>query len=142
MDTKKSRLTGRRRFISLLSGIFSGLLLTKPGGVQATKSDIKQFLANIETDLLERSRPSKHPLVTWEHYGDGIRLYGKQQGETRPFCALNRVGKTIWEYCNGRNTPREISGLIHQKYLVSQQQAYVECLSFIAVLNTKGAIQL
>jgi hypothetical protein len=142
MDTKKSRLTDRRRFISLLSGIFSGFLLTKPGGVQATKSDIKKFLANIETDLLERSRPSMHPAVTWKHYGDGIRLYGKQQGETRPFCALNRVGKTIWKYCNGKNTPREISELIHQKYLVSQQQAYAECLSFIAVLHTKGAIQL
>ena len=142
MDAKKGLLTDRRRFISLLSGIFSGLLLTKPGGVQATKSEIKQLLKNIETDLLARSRPSKHPSVTWEHYGDGIHLYKKRHVKTRPFCALNQVGKTIWEYCNGRNTPWEISKLIHQEYIVSHQQAYVECLSFIAELNTKGAVQL
>jgi len=126
----------------MVSGMLSGLLLTKPGGVQATKSEIKQFMANIETDLLERSKPSKHPAVAWEHYGDGVRLYKKNQVKNIPFCALNRVGKTIWEYCNGRNTPREISGLIHQKYLVSPQQAYAECLAFIAVLKTKGAVQL
>jgi hypothetical protein len=142
MDAKKRRLTDRRRFISMVSGMLSGLLLTKPGSVQATKSEIKQFMANIETDLLERSKPSKHPAVAWEHYGDGIRLYKKNQVKNTPFCALNQVGKTIWEDCNGRNTPWEISKLIHQKYLVSRRQAYAECLAFIAVLNTKGAVQL
>jgi hypothetical protein len=142
MAVKKRRLTDRRRFISMVSGMLSGLLLTKPGGVQATKSEIKQFMANIETDLLERSKPSKHPAVAWEHYGDGVRLYKKNQVKNIPFCAMNRVGKTIWEYCNGKNTPRKISALIHQKYLVSRQQAYAECLAFIAALKTKGAVQL
>jgi len=126
----------------MVSGMLSGLLLTKPGGVQATKSEIKQFMANIETDLLERSKPSKHPAVAWEHYGDGVRLYKKNRVKNIPLCAMNRVGKTIWEYCNGKNTPREISALIHHKYLVSRQHAYAECLAFIDALKTKGAVQL
>jgi hypothetical protein len=142
MGAKKSRLTDRRRFISMVSGMLSGLLLTKPGSAQATKSEIKQFMANIETDLLKRSKPSKHPAVAWEHYGDGIRLYKKNQVKNIPFCAMNRVGKTIWEYCNGKNTPWDISALIHHKYLVPHQQAYAECLAFIAALKTKGAVQL
>ena len=91
MAVKKRRLTDRRRFISMVSGILSGLLLSKPGSAQTTKSEIKQFVANIETDLLERSRPSKHPAVAWEHYGDGIRLYRKNQLKNIPFCAINRV---------------------------------------------------
>jgi hypothetical protein len=142
MDAKNNQLTNRRRFISMTSAMLSGLLLTKPGGVQATKTDIKEFLKNIEIDLLERSKPSKHPAIAGEHYGDGIRLYKKNPGKKIPFCALNRVGKTIWEYCNGKNTPREISELICQTYLVSRQQAYAECLAFIAALKTKGAVRL
>lgn len=141
MPVKKSP-SDRRRFISMVSGMLSGLLLTKPGSVRATKSEIKQFLANIETDLLARSKPSKHPAVTWEHYGDGIRLYKKNQVKNIPFCATNRVGKTIWEHCNGLNTPWEISAFVHQKYLVSRQQAYAECLAFIAALKTKEAVLL
>ena len=62
MAVKKSPLTDQRRFISMVSGMLSGLLLTKPGGAQATKSEIKQFMANIETDLLERSKPSNDML--------------------------------------------------------------------------------
>ena len=140
MDTKKSTRPGRRGFIFALTGLISGLLVARPNRIQATKNDIKKFLWNLETDTLERSRPLMHPSITCKLNGDAMSLHRK--GETQPTFTVNRVGRTIWEACNGKNTCRDISKQVHDKYLVSSHQAYVDCLAFLSVLKTKGVILL
>lgn len=142
METKKRTLECRRGFISMLSGIFSGLLLARPGRVQATKSEIKKFLWNIETDILERSRPLKHPSITHKTQGSTIRLYKEQKGELRPMCVMNQAGKIVLDWCNGKNTPRDIARLLQQHYQVTADEAYFDCLTFLAHLKKKGAIEI
>jgi len=142
MDARKSIVASRRGFICILSGLLSGLLFVSPDRVQAKKTKIKNLVANLEREILERSTPRRHPSITWNSYGSTTKLYMKTKGETRPVCTLNHAGKTVWDACDGENTPRGISRLVHQKYQVSSHQAHVDCLAFLARLKRVGAIQL
>ena len=140
MVTTERTLAGRRGFIYALTGLISSFLIPKPISVRATKNEINMLLCNLETDIMERSRPSMHPSITCKLNGDTMSIFGK--GETRPVCRFNGVGRTIWEACNGKNTCWDISKQIHKKYLVSHHQAYVDCLAFLKVLKKKGVILL
>ena len=142
MDTKESIVPSRRGIICTLSGLLSGLLLASPTRLQAKKTQVKNLVGILEMELLEESKPTRHPSISWNIYGDRTRLYRESKGKTRPMCTMNQVGKTMWEACNGKNTPREISKLVHQQYWVSSHQAYVDCLAFLTQLKTVGVIQL
>ena len=126
----------------MLTGIFSGLLLARPGSAQATKSEIKKFLWNIEADLLENSRPLKHPAITCKTQGAMISLYKKQKGKLRPICVMNQAGQIVWEGCNGKNTPRDIARLLKQHYQITLREALTDCLTFLADLKKREAIKL
>lgn len=132
----------RRQVITALFGVFPGLLFAKPAGALTTKSKIKHILGKIEAERWERSRPSRHPSFTWKSDKDTTCLFLKGAPDLRPLFTMNRVGRTIWEGCDGTNTPGEISKLIREKYLVSSRKADTDCLSFLAALKTKGAIRL
>jgi len=142
MDTKENIQIGRRGFIYTLSGLLCGLLLASPARLMAAKTRIKNLLSNLEIEILEKSRPTRHPSITSHSYGDKTTLYRGGYGKARPIGTMNQVGRTIWEGCNGKNTPQDLSKLVHQKYLVSPHQAHVDCLAFLGVLKTKGAIEL
>jgi len=142
MDAEKNRLAGRRGFIFTITGLFSGFLLAKPTPVRATKTKIKKLLGNLEAEMLEASRSTRASSIVLKNHGDTTTLYEKGDGKTRPLCSLNPTGRTIWERCNGKNTPRVISKLVHQEYSVSPHQAYLDCLTFLARLRTMGAIQV
>lgn len=142
MDKKEEVLASRRGFICALSGLFSALLLASPKRLFAKKAQVKRLLSGFEMELLEQSKPCKQPSITWTTHGNRTRLYRKNSEKNRSMCTMNQVGKTIWEACNGKNSPRDISIMLHKKYLVSSHQAYVDCLAFLARLKTVGAIQL
>jgi len=142
MDTKKDIVAGRRGFICILSGLLSGLLLASPTRLQAKKTQVKNLVGSLEMELLEKSKPTRHPSISWNTYGDRTGLYRESKGKTRAICTMNQVGKTIWEACNGKNALRDISRRVHQQYRVSSHQAYADCLTFLAQLKTVGAIQL
>jgi len=142
MDTRENRTASRRGFIRSLSGLVAGLLLASPARLQARKTKIKNLLGNLEIEILEESRPRRHPSISWNTHGDTTRLYRGGKGKTRPVYAMNQVGKTIWDGCNGENTPRDISKLVRQQYRVSSDQAYVDCLTFLGRLKSVEAIQL
>ena len=142
MDNKESVLATRRGFIFTLSSLFSALLLASPKRLLAKKTQVKQLVDSLEMELLEKSKPSKQPSITWTTYGNRTRLYGKNNEKDRLICTMNQTGKAIWEACNGENKPRDISKMLHKKYLVSLNQAYVDCLAFLARLKRAGAIEL
>lgn len=141
MNPKKRISNCRRRFIYGLSGMFSGLLLAHPQHIRGSKG-IKKILRKIELETLQTARPLRHPSISWKNSGDSIGLYKKEKGTTRYLGNINPVGKTVWEACDGNNTPVEISTRVHQKYFVSPRQAYLDCICFLAVLRSKGAIQI
>jgi hypothetical protein len=142
MKIKKNTSKCRRYFVATLLGLFSGLMTPRPGRALASKIKIKKLLWNIESEILERSRPFRHPAYTWKCSGDKIFFYFKGKSKPRPLFTINPVGRTIWEGCNGKNTPNEIANLLHEHFLVSPHKAYIDCLSFLAVLKDKGLILL
>ena len=142
MDKKQEVLANRRGFICALSGLLSALLLASPKRLLAQKTQIKHLLGSLEIELLEKSRPSKQPSITWTTYGNRTRLYRVNSEKNRLICTMNQTGKTIWGAINGRTTPRDISKLVHQKYRVTSHQAYADCVAFLAHLKKMGAIRL
>jgi hypothetical protein len=103
---------------------------------------IKKILGKIEIETIQNTQPLRHPSILWESRGDSIRLYKKEKRTTQYLGDMNQVGKTVWQACNGNNTATDISNLVHQKYLVSPHQAYVDCICFLDALKSKGAIQI
>ena len=142
MDNKESVLATRRGFIFTLSSLFSALLLASPKRLLAKKTQVKHLLGSLDMELLEKSKPSKQPSITWTTHGSRTRLSSVNNEKSRPLCTMNKTGKTIWGAINGRNTPRDISKLVHQKYRVTSRQAYVDCVTFLAHLKKVGAIRL
>jgi hypothetical protein len=128
MDKKETSTTERRSFIATMAGISLGILFASPNRLHAAKASIKDLVCSLEAEILEKSKPTRHPSIAWN--------------TSRPVAAMNGAGKTIWEACNGRNTPRVISGIIHEKYFVSYSQAHDDCLDFLTRLKAAEVIQL
>lgn len=144
MKNRTRALVCRRGFITTMSGLLSGIFLTrdKPLHARLHSEQNKQLLNNLEMDAIETSTPLRHPSITWKIEGDKILLYGKIARKTHPLCIMNDVGKTIWESCNGMNTPKDISKVVCKRYLVSPLRAYNDSLLFLAKLKKVNAIQI
>ena len=142
MDDQKAILFGRRGFILTVAGAFSGVLLSGGKSLYAEIPNIRGIVRNLERDLIEKSRPTRDALVLWRTAGDKTGLYRKTTRGTQPTCKMNQMGRFVWEACNGKNTPREISRLIEQKYAVSHAKAYEDCLLFLAELKDVGAVKI
>ena len=142
MYTSATAMTDRRGVISTLAGIFTGLLFSGPKRLRAAVPELKQILSTMEMEVLEKSRPKRHPAISWHTHGDKTTLFWQGRGEPRPKVALNRVGMIIWEGCDGKNTARDIASFLEQSYKVSFGRAYVDCLTFLATLFKKGMIQI
>jgi hypothetical protein len=142
MDTKEGISINRRGFISTFSGLASAVLLTSPKRLFARKREIKHLIGNLEIELLEKSKPIKDPSIICNTHGDATRLFKESKGKAQPICTMNHTGKAIWDSCNGENSPRDISQIIHQTYLVPAHQVYVDCITFLARLKSVGAIHI
>jgi hypothetical protein len=142
MVEKPKILSGRRGFMCALSGMASVVLFASPKRLLAHKAHLNNLIDTLEMEVLEESRPTKHPSITWDTSGNQTSLFKHNRGEAQPLCIINLAGKIIWEAINGRRTPQDISILIHQKYRVSPRQAYFDCLTFMAQLKRVGAIQV
>ena len=140
MNYSKSISMGRRWFIGLITSTSTGLLLYRPGWVNASKSSLKTVLGHIEVDVLRKSKPRKLAEMATRRSGEAVTFFKKESA--RPLFEVNRTGKTIWEGCDGKNTPLDIAKIVSRTYQVDGHQAYVDCLFFLSVLNAKGAIQL
>ena len=128
----------RRRFMGGVTGIFSGLFFWGSGHTQTAKTEIKQILDNLAVESLIRSTPRRHPEVHWQPKGTGALLY--RSGCRQPIAEINATGRIVWNRCNGKTAPRDISSAIAQIYRVDPHQAFVDCLMFLAVLKTKSAV--
>lgn len=128
----------RRRFMGVVSGVFSGFFLFGSGRAQTSKTEIKQILDNLVVESLIDSTPRRHPDVYWTPTGKDALLY--RSGCLQPIAEINETGRMIWKRCNGKDTPRDISAVIAQTYQVDSHQAFVDCLLFLAVLKAKTAI--
>ena len=132
--------TGRRRFLSLMSGISAGLLITDGKRVSAAKNDLKQILEAVEAEKIIQSHPKRHPAISWQQIGDSAVL--NKKGKEDPLCRLNRTGTIIWNACNGRYSPSDLAHIVYRSFQIDAHQAHMDCLCFLAALNSKGAILL
>ena len=131
----------RRRFIGTFLGFLPGILLASPKRLHAAKPGIHDFLRRMDFELLASSRPEKASGVFSTTLGDKSTLYRQKRGKRETLCGMNTVGKTIWEACDGKNGPNEISKMVHDRYLVSMRRARMDTLRFIWQLKKIGAIQ-
>lgn len=130
----------RRRFMGLVSGVFSGFFLFGSGPAQTPKTGIRQILDNLSVESLIHSTPRRHPDIWLRPAGEDALLY--RSGFAQPIAEINDTGRLIWNRCNGKNTPRDIAAVIARAYPVDAHQAFVDCLLFLAVLKAKTVILL
>ena len=131
----------RRGFISTFAGILSGIILAGPKQLKASaKPEIKDLLSQLELQTIRSTRPSRDPSVICRTSGERVALYREKGGGEIFLKSMNRAGKMIWDVCDGRNSPEEISQLIHERYLVSRYRAWIDTFSFLANLKRIGAI--
>lgn len=142
MDKIKSIQPSRRGFLYTLGGIFSGLALGRPKAVGAAQKNTKAFLKGVERDVLEASKPTRNPDMLSKEEDGSVLVYRKRRNRLMRVCSINETGKSIWDACNGKNTPKDISKLIWKKYLVPPNEAHIDCLTFLVSLKKRGAIQI
>ena len=128
----------RRTFLLSLAGIAPGLVLPSPGKLQAGNG-IKKFIRTLETESIIQSKPEKNSAIFLKNIDDAIAVLYKN-GVEQPVCALNRAGKMIWDACDNRHTPHDISEILRQTYKVSSDQALADCIALLKKLNHIGAI--
>ncbi len=131
----------RRGFISTLAGFLSGIILAGPKQLKAAaKPEIRDLLSQLELQTIRSTRPKRDPSVICQTSGERVALYREKRGEKIFLKSMNRAGKMIWDACDGRNSPKEISQLIHEQYIVSRHRAWIDTFSFLANLKRIGAI--
>lgn len=121
-------------------GLLSGIVLVSPRRLQASKPEIQNLLGQMELEILIASKPERDPSVMCQNSGETNTLCRLKGGKTQPVCRMNTVGKMIWEACDGKKRPKEISKMIHDRYLVSKRRAWTDTLFFLSRLKKIGAI--
>jgi len=140
MNTIANIVASRRGFIATFLGLLPGIVLANPRRLQAAKPEIQNLLCQMELEILTSSTPQRDPSVICRTFGDTSTLYREKRGKTEPVCNMNQMGKKIWEACDGRNSPEEISRMIHKEYMVSKGQAWTDTLFFLTRLKKIGVI--
>ena len=140
MDTMVKMVASRRGFIGTLLGLLPGIVFASRGRLQAAKPGIQNLLSQMDLETLISSRPQKDASVTFKISGDKCTLYREKRGKMGPVCSLNAMGKKIWDACDGSKSPKDISEMLHKRYLVSKGQAWTDTLFFLARLKKIGAI--
>ena len=140
METKVNMVASRRGFIATFFGLLPGIVLANPRRLQAAKPEIRKLLCQMDLDMLISSRPARDPSVICRTFGDRNTLFRKKGDKTDPVCGMNQMGKKIWEACDGRNSPEEITGMINKEYTVSKDKAWTDTLFFLVRLKKLGVI--
>jgi len=141
MDTMVKMVASRRGFIGTLLGLLPGIVFASRGQLQAAKPEIQDLLSQMDLETLISSRPQKDTSVIFKISGDKKgTLYREKTGKMSPVCSLNSMGKIIWDTCDGSKSPKDISEMLHKRYLVSKGQAWTDTLFFLSRLKKIGAI--
>ncbi|MCD4717308.1 MAG: PqqD family protein [Desulfobacterales bacterium] len=140
MDKRINMVSSRRGFIGTFLGLLPGIMLLNPGRLQAAKPGIQNILGQMELETLIASRPERNPSLRCHNFDDTNTLCRLKGGEEEPVGRINTVGKMIWEACDGKKRPKEISKMIHDRYPVSKGRAWTDTLFFLSRLKKIGAI--
>ena len=140
MDARIKIAPTRRGFISALTVLLPGVLISRTGRLHAAAPELRDLVRQMELQVLQKSRPRKNPSVTCRTYGGEVVLCRYKCGKQEQICALNRTGKAVWEACNGKNRARDISEQIHEQYMVSLRRAQADTMMFLGRLKEIGAI--
>jgi hypothetical protein len=139
MDNRNQSHIGRRGFVYTVASFFSGSFLAWGRHSHGAVARAKRFVAHVEQNVLEQSKPVRDPDINCV-FEDNLLVYRK--GKDRPLCTINEVGKAILDQCDGLHTPEDMARFLCRKYQVSYDNAYEDCLSFLAKLKSLGAIRL
>ncbi|RJQ60334.1 MAG: PqqD family protein [Desulfobacteraceae bacterium] len=141
MFLKKTGFFSRRKFLEAFSGLVSaGALLIGSSGSGPFRKRIGEILGEIEADALIRSAPIREKGFSCRNEGNGFVLVN--ESTSQEVCRFNETGRYVWDLCNGKETPLQISRFLNAAYEVAPDRAYLDCLFFLAGLKGKGAIRV
>lgn len=142
MGILKNKMTAgpftRRNFLFTVSGVISSIAVLSPKSLKASKKDAKDILNQVRVESLISSPPQKNKSLFMLPSGDKFTLFEK--GSNNPVCDMNMTGKLIWESCDGKRNPKEITGLVHDNFKVTKNQAWNDTITFLSNLRHVGAI--
>jgi hypothetical protein len=128
----------RRGFLFVILAMIQGVLFTSPRELRAARRGAKDLVDRLEMEELASSRPQRESWVSSGMTGKETTLYrGK-----RPLYSMNRTGRMVWELCDGKHRPQEISRSLVQHCRVSEARAERDLFVFLRELKRVGAIRL
>ena len=140
MRKREILVINRRGFLAFWSVFLPGIALVSPRRLYARKEELKLLYHALQSESLQRILPKRNTSLVLREVGvDRYALYKKR--ELSPHYALNSVGKTIWDACDGNNSIHEISEIVHQRYRVSFERSVEDCSSFLREMLAIGVIQ-
>ena len=140
MEKKQNMISSRRGFIGTFLGLLPGIVLLSPKRLKAAKPEIQNLLGQMELEGLILSKPERDPSVRCHTFGDTNTLRKSEEGDEKTIGRINSVGKMVWDACDGKKRPKEISRIIRDRYLVSRHRAWTDTLFFLSRLKKIGAI--
>jgi hypothetical protein len=80
-------------------------------------------------------KPARNPYVRWKETKKGVRIFtsGKR-------IDLDKIGMTVWEACDGKNTVEDIAQILHEKYEMVMSQAEMSLSIYFEQLAKKGLV--
>lgn len=137
MQPENTMRLNRRTF----AGLFVGMAIA---AFSAQLKPIRACMTRIshagEALIMDRSMPMKSPRIVCVTKGDAATFC--RRGDEKPIFATNLSGKWIWDACDGKTPPREISSKINQTCDVSRHRAHQDCVAFLCQLKKKGLIRV
>jgi len=141
MNVKINIAPTRRGFISALAGLLPFAVIPGTKDLHAAVPGLRDLARQMDLQALQRSRPKKNPSMFCRANSGKTLLYRENRGKQEQLCALNQTGKTVWDACNGKNMPGDISEQLHERFFVSRRQAWADTMLFLGRLKEIGAIQ-
>ena len=90
----------------------------------------------VGSDFL-KVKPARNPYVSWKKTRKGVRIF---TGEKK--IDLDKIGTTVWDACDGKNTVEDIAQILNEKYNMVMSEAERSLSVYFEQLVKKGLVVL
>ena len=82
-------------------------------------------------------KPTRSPYVSWKKTRKGVKIFTSEKK-----ISLDKIGTTVWEMCDGKNTVEDIAQILHGKYNMMMSEAETALSVYFEQLIKKGLVVL
>jgi len=132
----------RRCFLLLVLTTIQGFAFARPKEVRAARAGAKELVGRLEMEALGTSKPLRALSFSSEMTEGKTILYRRAEHRKTPLCTMNPTGQMVWNLCDGRHSPGDISRSVVQQCRVGKARAERDVFLFLAELRKIGAIRV